>query len=55
PGPSQAAALHVRGLALLYAGAAGTAAVRRAGLLDGELPGLDAACAGPSPDLLDYF
>lgn len=50
-GPS----LHPRGLALLYAGAADTAAVRRAGLLDGPLPGLDAALAGPRPDLLDYF
>ena len=50
-GPS----LHPRGLALLYAGAADTAAVRRAGLLDGSLPGLDAALAGPRPDLLDYF
>jgi len=47
--------LHPRGLALLYAGAADTAAVRRAGLLDGPLPGLDAALAGPRPGLLDYF
>ena len=47
--------LHVRGLALLLAGAAGTARVRALGLLDGDLPGLDPACAGPVPDLLDYF
>jgi len=47
--------LHVRGLALLWAGVATTAQVRRAGLLDGPLPGLDAACAGPVPDLLDDF
>ena len=47
--------LHPRGFALLYAGAADTAAVRRAGLLDGPLAGLDAAVAGPRPGLLDYF
>jgi predicted acetyltransferase len=47
--------LHVRGLALLYAGSATTAALRRAGLLDGALPGLDAAFSGPPADLRDYF
>ena len=30
-------------------------ATNRAGLLDGPLPGLDAALAGPRPGLLDYF
>lgn len=50
-----APALHERGLALLYSGAADTAGVRRLGLLDGDLPGLDAALAGPAPVLLDYF
>lgn len=47
--------LHVRGLAMLYAGAADTGALRRLGLLDGALPGLDAALAGPRPALHDYF
>ncbi len=51
PAPS----LHVRGLALLLAGAADTSAVRRLGLCDGALPGLDAALSGPAPVLLDYF
>ncbi|MCW2776874.1 MAG: family N-acetyltransferase [Frankiales bacterium] len=46
--------LHERGLALLWSGA-GTASVRSAGLLDGDLPGLDAALAGPPPVLRDYF
>lgn len=55
PGPAGGPVLHERGLALLYSGAADTAAVRRAGLLDGSLPGLDAALAGPRPELLDYF
>ena len=45
--------LHARGPALLLAGAADTAAVRRLGLCDGPLPGLDAALAGPAPVLLD--
>lgn len=48
-------ALHVRGLALLYAGAADTSTLLRAGLLDRPLPALDAAFAGPPPVLLDYF
>jgi predicted acetyltransferase len=51
--------LTERGLALLYAGAASTAVVRRAGLLTGGDPTtdafLDAAFAGPRPALLDYF
>lgn len=55
PATSDLPRLHVRGLALLWSGAAGTAAVRRAGLLDGALPGIDAACAGAAPALLDYF
>ncbi|TAL22844.1 MAG: hypothetical protein EPN99_05315, partial [Frankiales bacterium] len=55
PTGTAAARLHVRGLALLYAGAATGDDLRRAGLLDGDLPGLDAAFAGPAPALLDYF
>ena len=47
--------LHVRGLALLYAGAADTGLLLRAGLLDRPMPTLDAAFAGPRPRLLDYF
>ena len=47
--------LHVRGLALLYAGAADTARLVRLGLLDEPLPGLDAAFAGQSAQILDYF
>ena len=54
-GPVDAPRLHVRGLALLWSGAVPTALVRRAGLLDGPLPLLDAALAGPRPELLDYF
>lgn len=46
--------LHVRGLALLWAGA-GTDAVRRVGLLDGPLPGADAAFAGARPLMRDHF
>jgi predicted acetyltransferase len=46
--------LHVRGLALLYAGAADTAGLQRAGLLGGALPGVDAAFTGRS-HLRDYF
>ncbi len=48
-------ALHTRGLALLWSASATCALLRRTGLLDGELPGLDAAFAGPAPCLLDYF
>ncbi len=47
--------LHVRGLALLYAGAADTGLLLRVGLLDRPLPTLDAAFAGPRPRLLDDF
>lgn len=47
--------LHTRGLALLYAGAADTGLLRRTGLLDAAVPGLDAAFTGPAPQLLDYF
>ncbi len=47
--------LHIRGLALLYAGAADTGLLQRAGLLDRPVPTLDAAFAGPRPRLLDYF
>ena len=55
PATGPAPSLHARGLALLLAGAADTSAVRRLGLCDGPLPGLDAALAGPAPVLLDYF
>lgn len=51
PGPPR---LHVRGLSLLYAAAAGPALLRRTGLLDGEIPGLE-VFAGPRPVLLDTF
>jgi predicted acetyltransferase len=50
-----AAVLHVRGLALLYAGSATTATLVRTGLLDRPQPALDAVFAGPAPVLLDYF
>lgn len=53
--PVDAPRLHVRGLALLWSGAAPTSLVRRAGLLDGPLPLLDAALAGPRPELLNDF
>lgn len=47
--------LHVRGLALLYAGAADTGLLLRTGLLDRSMPTLDAAFAGPRPRVLDHF
>jgi predicted acetyltransferase len=47
--------LHVRGLALLWSGAAGSEAVVRAGLLDRPLPALDRAFAGQPARILDYF
>jgi predicted acetyltransferase len=49
------ARLHVRGLALLYAGVADVAALLRAGLLDQPVDGLDPAFAGQEPRILDYF
>lgn len=49
------ATLHVRGLALLYAGAADTAGLVHAGLLDRAVPGLDLAFAAKPPAILDYF
>ena len=59
PGGTGATRLAMRGLAVLYAGAAGPAVLRRAGLLSGGDPGtdafLEAATAGPPPALLDYF
>lgn len=55
PAGSAVARLHVRGLALLFAGVATGDDLRRAGLLDGDLPGLDAAFTGPTPALIDYF
>jgi predicted acetyltransferase len=47
--------LHVRGLALLWAGAADADSVVRAGLLDQPLPALDRAFAGQPARILDYF
>ena len=47
--------LHVRGLALLYAGAARTAGLVRSGLLDRPDPLLDQAFRGQPPQILDYF
>ena len=55
PATSSTVRLHVRGLALLFAGVASCDGLRRAGLLDGDLPALDVAFAGPAPALLDYF
>ena len=59
PGGSGAVRLTVRGFAVLYAGAASPAILRRAGLLAGGDPDgdafLQAATAGPPPALLDYF
>lgn len=47
--------LHVRGLALAYAGAADSGLLQRAGLLDRPLPAVDIAFAGQPPRILDYF
>jgi predicted acetyltransferase len=47
--------LHVRGLALLYAGVADVAGLLRVGLLDRPVRGLDAVFAGQRPVILDYF
>jgi predicted acetyltransferase len=57
-GGSGAARLHVRGLAALFTGYAGVAAVRRAGLADGDetaLTRIAAAFAGPVPWMADDF
>jgi predicted acetyltransferase len=58
-GGSGTVRLGPRGLAVLYAGAAGPVLLRRAGLLSGGDPDTDAflaaATAGPPPALLDYF
>jgi predicted acetyltransferase len=43
-----------QGLALLYAGMA-QGRLLRAGLLDRPAPALEAAFAGPVPEILDYF
>lgn len=48
-------ALHPRGLALLYAGAVDSGGLVRAGLLDRPEQRLDAAFAGPRPQILDEF
>ncbi len=58
PGGSGAVRLTARGFAVLYAGGAGPAVLRRAGLLEcdaGADSFLAAASAGPPPSLLDYF
>lgn len=47
--------LQPRGLVLLYAGALDSGGLVRAGLLDRPEPGLDAAFAGPLPQILDAF
>lgn len=47
--------LQPRGLVLLYAGALDSGGLVRAGLLDRPEPGLDAAFAGPLPQILDGF
>ncbi len=51
PGPPR---LHVRGLALLWSGVAGTGMLQRVGLLEQDVPGLD-LLGGRTPCLLDYF
>lgn len=48
-------ALDARGLALLYAGALDSGGLVRAGLLDRPEQRLDAAFAGPRPQILDGF
>ena len=58
PGGSGAVRVTMRGLAVLYAGGATPAVLRRAGLLAGDDAAdafLAAASAGPVPALLDYF
>jgi predicted acetyltransferase len=59
PGGTEAVMLGPRGLALLYAGAAGPDALRRAGLMTGGDASSDAllqaATAGPTPAIRDYF
>lgn len=47
--------LSIRGLALLYAGAADAGVLLRTGHLDRPAPSLSAAFAVPPPRLLDYF
>jgi len=58
PGGTGAVRITMRGLAVLYAGAADPAVLRRAGLLAGDGGSdafLAAASAGPRPALQDYF
>jgi predicted acetyltransferase len=59
PGGHGDVRLTARGFGMLYAGAAGPALLRRAGLLSGGDARTDeflqAATAGPAPALLDYF
>ena len=59
PGSGGGVTVTPQGLAVLFAGAVPTATMRRAGLLSGGSPAddamLDAAVAGPTPGVLDYF
>jgi predicted acetyltransferase len=59
PGGNGRLRLSARGFAALYAGSAHPAVLRRAGLLSGgdsaDAAFLQAATAGPAPNLLDYF
>jgi predicted acetyltransferase len=58
PGGTGAVGVHIRALASLYSSYASAAALRRAGLLTGgpaDLAAVDAAFAGPRPQLLDAF
>jgi predicted acetyltransferase len=59
PGGRGSLRLDMRGFAVLYAGAASPAVLRRSGLLaggdDGDDAFLEAASAGPAPALLDPF
>jgi predicted acetyltransferase len=59
PGGAGSVGLSMRGFALLYAGAAAPAMLRRSGLIDGGDAATDAvllaAASGPAPALLDYF
>jgi predicted acetyltransferase len=58
PGGNGDVRLHIRGFSALFTGFATTVALRTAGLLDGDAAAsaaLDAAFAGPSPWMVDYF
>lgn len=59
PGSGHGIDIGPRGLAVLLAGGSMSAAMRRAGLMNGGSPAdyqtLDAAMAGPRPAILDFF